>query len=317
MPICAFDIDSDGTAVAVSDPDPAATGTGLYRWLHFDLADPALPGWTAAHLPDIAARSVLQSETRPRCDAYQDGLIVNLRGVNLNPEGPLDQMVALRMWVTAGTIVTVRMRKIYALDGIRRDSAAGKGPGSIAAFLGVLSEELTHSARDAIIGIEQQADDLEDAFEEDGGDPDLSQLQTARRMVIRLRRYLSPQREALMRLASIDSPAFAASPPRLQIQEAGNIAALTNEALESLAHRLVALQDFADAQAARRRERNNYVLSVVAAIFLPLGFVTGLFGVNIAGMPGMDTPWAFAALCGGLLAMGLGSLIFLKWLKLL
>ena len=36
-----------------------------------------------------------------------------------------------------------------------------------------------------------------------------------------------------------------------------------------------------------------YVLSVVAAIFLPLGFLTGLLGVNVGGIPGVENPWAF------------------------
>ena len=45
---------------------------------------------------------------------------------------------------------------------------------------------------------------------------------------------------------------------------------------------------------------------MVAAIFLPLGFLTGLFGVNLAGMPGVDWPWAFAALAGVTAALGLG-----------
>lgn len=43
---------------------------------------------------------------------------------------------------------------------------------------------------------------------------------------------------------------------------------------------------------------NLYVLSVVAAIFLPLGFLTGLLGINIGGIPGVDDPNAFAIFCG-------------------
>ncbi|MEM8498079.1 MAG: CorA family divalent cation transporter [Pseudomonadota bacterium] len=34
--------------------------------------------------------------------------------------------------------------------------------------------------------------------------------------------------------------------------------------------------------------RNWYVLSLAAAIFLPLGFLTGVFGINVAGMLGVD-----------------------------
>jgi len=42
-------------------------------------------------------------------------------------------------------------------------------------------------------------------------------------------------------------------------------------------------------------EQNSrmYVLSVVAAIFLPLTFVTGLLGMNVAGLPGTEDPNGF------------------------
>ena len=314
MPICAFDIWSDGRAAPVTDP--AATGPGSYRWIHHDLSDPALPGWCETHLPEPAANSLLQKQTRPRCDAWQDGLILNLRGVNLNADASVDQMVSLRIWATAQTIVTVRMHKIFAASDIRTACEAGRAPPSVAEFLGDLVEGLVHRARDVVLDLEEAAEELEEQLE-DEIESDPAALQSLRRTVIRLRRYLSPQRDALVRLVGIESPIFDSGNNRHELREAANLAALSNEGLEALAHRLIALQDFADSQAARQIGRNNYVLSIVAAVFLPLSFVTGLFGVNIAGMPGMTWPGAFALLCAAMLGMGLTSIAILKWLRLL
>ncbi len=39
--------------------------------------------------------------------------------------------------------------------------------------------------------------------------------------------------------------------------------------------------------------RQMLLLSVVSAIFLPLGFITGLLGINVGGMPGAASPLAF------------------------
>jgi zinc transporter len=52
--------------------------------------------------------------------------------------------------------------------------------------------------------------------------------------------------------------------------------------------------------ASRQAEMINkrlYVLSIVAAIFLPLGLVTGVLGVNLGGIPGSDWPYGFTVLC--------------------
>ena len=60
-----------------------------------------------------------------------------------------------------------------------------------------------------------------------------------------------------------------------------------------------------------------YFLSLVSAIFLPLGFLTGLLGVNIGGIPGADNAWAFATFCGiliSLVALQMALFYRFKWL---
>jgi zinc transporter len=46
-----------------------------------------------------------------------------------------------------------------------------------------------------------------------------------------------------------------------------------------------------------------YLLSLVAAVFLPLGLVTGYLGINVGGIPGTDWRWSFAIVGVVLLAI--------------
>ena len=59
------------------------------------------------------------------------------------------------------------------------------------------------------------------------------------------------------------------------------------------------------------------VLSVVAAIFLPLGLLTGLLGMNVAGMPGTGSPAAFWIVCGLLLAIAVGLVVLFRKMRML
>ena len=101
------------------------------------------------------------------------------------------------------------------------------------------------------------------------------------------------------------------------LREAVNLVTLTEEALTSLNQRLAVIQDHTDAELARKMSRNSYILSIVAAVFLPLGFITGLFGVNVAGMPGVDTPLAFGILCLALVLLSAAMIALLRWSRLL
>ena len=63
--------------------------------------------------------------------------------------------------------------------------------------------------------------------------------------------------------------------------------------------------------------KTMYMLSIVAAVFLPLSFLTGLLGINVGGMPGVGSGsafWVTVVLLG--LLMGVQFLVFrkLKWL---
>lgn len=60
-----------------------------------------------------------------------------------------------------------------------------------------------------------------------------------------------------------------------------------------------------------------YVLSIVAAIFLPLGLLTGLLGINVGGIPGTDNSWAFTVVTVALIAIAIGLVVWfrkIKWL---
>ncbi|MDH5798208.1 MAG: zinc transporter ZntB, partial [Paracoccaceae bacterium] len=87
------------------------------------------------------------------------------------------------------------------------------------------------------------------------------------------------------------------------------------EELEAITQRLQVLQDYIFSQRSEETSRNGMILSIVAAIFLPLGFLTGLFGVNIAGMPGMEWPWAFTVLTGISVVIGIALYFLFRVLR--
>lgn len=309
MPICVFDIAEDGTATIPVTTD--LTGPARYRWWHFDLADPQLAGWCQAHLPEIPASALLQPETRPRCDAYESGLIINLRGINLNEGQQTEEMVSVRMWVTDAAVVTVRVRRVYTLQELQQSAQSQLAPPSPAAFVTELVARLTNRIQQEVNAINALADFFE-ADLDDETTPVPAELTKTRRRVIRLRRFLDPQRAAINSIATThlipkhDHPA---------LRELANRTTMAVEDLVSLQDRLSAVQDDHDLDAARKQARNGFILSVGAGIFLPISFITGLFGMNVGGMPGLDNKLAFTILCLIMLAMALALLAALRWIK--
>ena len=311
MALCVFDIFTDGHATVPQDD--ALTGAGVYRWWHFDRADPALETWTAQTLAEIPAAALLQDETRPRCDAYDNGLILNLRGINLNEGQPNDQMVSVRMWVARDVVVTVRVRRIFALEEIRQEILRDEVPPDVGSFLENLIGKLTLRVQEEVLEIAEATDACEDEIAENLATAP-SGLGDLRRQVIKLRRYLDPQRSALQKLAGMDLE-FMSHTQRLDLRELANRSILAVEELDALRDRLLTLQDHYDSKLALRQGRNGYALSLIASVFLPLGFLTGLFGVNVGGMPGVENHWAFALLSLAMIVAAFAMLAFMRWMK--
>lgn len=313
MPICVFDIAEDGSTTVPTDT--ALTGDGAYRWWHFDLADPMLPGWAQEHLHEIPATALLLPKTRPRCARFEGGLMLNLRGINMNAGQDADEMVSVRLYADESVVVTVRRSKVYAIDAMRQRAVDHFAPPSPADFIEDLVKRLTDRVEEHVSTIDQQAERYEEALE-DPETPMPRDLPDMRRSVIRLRRYIEPQRAALHRLSGLDLPLIPEE-STLELQELANRAADAVDELDELQGRLISVQDEHDANIAQRQARHGYVLSLAAAIFLPLGFLTGLFGVNVGGMPGIDSPYAFGILCLGMVGLAaamVGVLRLMRWL---
>jgi len=132
-----------------------------------------------------------------------------------------------------------------------------------------------------------------------------------RKKAIVYRRYLSPQREAISQLRMADFT-WLSDLDKRSLQESYNHVSRYVEELDAIRERAQIVKDELANMIGDRLNKNTYVLSVIAAIFLPLGFLTGLLGINIGGIPGSDQPAAFAIFCGLLVFLVAAQILIFK-----
>jgi zinc transporter len=276
-----------------SSPLSASSNPALPLWVHLDYegAD-CYTIMKELELPEAAIDGLVRADARPRALAIRNGILLNLRGVNLNPGQDPEDMVSLRLWIEKGQLISVRHRRILAAQDIREELGAGKGPVSIQDLLFVLIEKLATRIADFIDSLEERIDSHELADE--SGDPleMRSQVLQIRRQAAAVRRFLAPQREAL---ESFTRQARDVMDENyiLFIHEQSDRILRYVEDLDLVRERSMVMQEELMNRLAQEQNSRMYVLSLVAAIFLPISFVTGLFGMNVAGLPGLSNPSAF------------------------
>ncbi|WP_158538103.1 CorA family divalent cation transporter [Corallincola holothuriorum] len=70
------------------------------------------------------------------------------------------------------------------------------------------------------------------------------------------------------------------------------------EQIDTLKERLSFIKAEVEGQLAAKSEKRIYLLTIFAGIFVPMGFFTGLLGINVGGIPLADNEWGFTLVCG-------------------
>jgi len=297
------------------DQEPPA---GETLWLQLDYTDEDAQRWLtdASGIDPIVLETLLAEDTRPRCFVHGNGLLVTLRGVNLNPGEDPDDMVSIRIWLEPTRIITVSHRRLMALEDLARSLENEEGPVDCGDFLVCLSQALTRRMAGVLDNFDDGVSELEDEVLTQENYQLRGNISTLRRQAIRLRRYIAPQREVMVRLQT-EKFAFLKDLQRAQFRELSDQVTRYVEDLDSAKDRAAIVQDELEAKLGAQMNKTMYLLSIVAAIFLPLGLLTGLLGINVGGIPGTESPYAFIVVCVGLIFIAfIQALIFrrMRWM---
>ncbi len=317
--ICAYAFDGHGSGRLLDwDGLRAYRADEGWLWVHLQRDAPGSRKWLEREsgLDEILCDALLSSESRPRCESYGEGLLISLRGVNLNPGADPEDMVALVLWAEAGRVISVRRRRIMAVDSVRASIDAGRAPTTTGDFLATLAEGLVERVGPVVDALEEQVADLEEDIIANRTDGIRLRLAELRRAAIALRRYIGPQREAMSRLLTQQADWISPTDRRWLREVADRITRYVED-LDAARERAQIVQEELAARVSEQINRNMYVLSIVAAVFLPLGLLTGYLGINVGGIPGADWRWSFAIVGLGILVVaGLELWLFrkLKWI---
>lgn len=283
-------------------------------WIHCDRSSIQFEQWLMDEGIDESVReSLLASDTRPRFQQIdENSFFLIVRGVNLNKGKAPDDMLTIRLLYTPQRVITCNQQQSMAIESIANDLQQGKGPYSIEMLVVSILSQVNAKIDSFIEPIEHF---IEDQDGEEFTQEQIAEISTQHRKLLRLNRFLKPQLYALSALAKNKVSPFEPFEVHLANQ------------LDTL-QRIVDTIDFYIAQIdvinnriahinGEVMNRNTYLLSIIAGIFLPLGFLTGLFGINIGGMPGVENNNAFYWFSGVLMGIGLFEVYLFRRLKFL
>ncbi|AVX03858.1 zinc transport protein ZntB [Maritalea myrionectae] len=313
----AYDIFKDGTSKkldvnATSAADKASSAQG-FKWVHVQgNIDQLRSVLNEQDLDPLVVNALSAEETRPRCTPSEKGAILILRGVNLNEGAEPEDMISIRIWVEQNRVISCGIRRLKAIDDVVDMITSGRAPKTSGDLVAVFALRLADRVEPVVAELNEQVDGVEENLADAEMPVVRRHLAEIRRSSIILRRYMFPQRDALTTF-ELEGFSWISKLTLSHLREAVERVTRVCEELDSIRDRAQIIHDQILDERAEFMNKQMLVLTIVAAFFLPVGFLTGLLGMNVGGVPLMDNPFGFAAVCGFILfVFGIEYLIFKK-----
>ena len=255
--------------------------------------------------------AMLASGTRPRILFRKEGVLINVRGINAADPNKPEDMISLRLWIGEHSIVTCRRRDLAAVEEIIELIERGEGPSTAGEFVTMVITRVFTQMESFVEALEHRVEVLEEAFEKDADNTVIDDAVLVRRRGTIYRRHIAPQKMILERL-QVGKVAWLSEENKEELAESLDQVIRYTEMLSDLQERTKILNEEIRSRQADRLNSTAYLFSVAATIFLPLSFLTGLMGINTAGIPGANSQWGFVVFVALCAALGVAQIVYFR-----
>lgn len=298
--------------------DQALTHADWVVWLHFNARIGQARNWIhgCERLQEPLRRFLLETDERKRIERVGEGYIGVLSDIRYDFNFDPDEIATLRFYLDRGCLISTRLQPSNAADQLRTEIRQGRYFDSTAKLLLYLFESQVAKLTETTSQVRDRLDDIEDQVLAGQTRGQHVQLGMIRRQTVRLHHHFAPEHRMLQRLCR-QPPEWFEKSDRLALQEvAEEFRELINDMTETL-ERAKLLQEELSARVAEKTGNNLYILSIFTALLLPPSLMAGIFGMNVAGLPGLQDENAFLWIMLGMAAVSLLILLVLHLRRLL
>ena len=266
------------------------------------------------HFHELAVEDALAARHHPKLESYGDYLYLILHRIDFKANEHEFRTQDVDFFVSDRYLVTVHHGESRSIGRIgevctRNDLLLGEGP---AFLLHRIVDAMVDNYRPEVDELQDRLDQLEkEVFEH--SQPDLARrIIDFKRDVSSLRHVVQPQRDVVGRLARREFPLITEQLGYRFRDVYDHLVRLTDESM-FFGDRITSLLDAHLSTVSNQLNSVMKILTVIATIFMPLTFITGLYGMNV-DLPrfGLGPTLFFWVLVVIMVAISLGMLVFFR-----
>lgn len=262
-------------------------------------------------LHPLILEDILNTGQRPKFEEYDNCIFIVLKMVRYNESENILENEQLSIVLGDKFLLTFQERPGDVFDPvrerIRRQKSRIRGSGTdYLAY--ALIDTLVDNYISVIEKIGEQIEDLEEEILNSQSDDVMEKINAFKREIIYLRKSVRPSREAISKMLRTESPLIHEKnlPFFKDLDDLFNKAA---EAIETYKDLLTEHLNIYNSVVANRMNDIMKVLTIFAAIFIPLTFIAGIYGTNFEYLPELQYKYSYFIFWAVLIVMA-GALLY-------
>lgn len=294
------EVDSVGAAEWLSGNKPPEA----FLWLHFSLANTGGERWMRQHLalPETFHEALREEAGSTRLEQDGSALVSVIHDVHFDFTFDPADVSSVTLCVQPDLLLSARLRPLRSVDRLRAAVKTQQNFRSPADLLAHLLRDQAEVLSDIVRKSTTRVNRIEDKFLENRVSGSRRELGSLRRVLVRLQRLLAPEPAALFRLLS-RPPAWIREEDLQDLREAAEEFSTAVADSAALVERIRLIQEELADHVNEQSNRTLFVLTVVTVLALPVNVATGLFGMNVGGIPFADFGGGFILIAGALVLL--------------
>jgi zinc transporter len=296
--ICGYHFDPSGAALPVASTEDAARLLGSemegFVWLHMNLSHTASLRWLRTHagLSENFFDALVDGSRSARIERDEEALFAVLNDVTFDFSFDAQEVETLWLSVNRQLVVSARRRPLRSVDRLRTAVRRGVQLASSVDLLDHLLRDQADELQRILRRASERLDDIEDEVLAGRHQRHGAELAGLRRLMVRLQRLLTPEPSALARVLA-RPPGWMSADDLQQLTQANEEFSLVLRDIAALQDRIKLMQDESATKVAEENNRSLYMLTMVTVLALPINLTSGLFGMNVGGIPLAESPSGF------------------------
>jgi magnesium transporter len=262
----------------------------------------------------LVLEDILNTHQRPKLEEYDNYLYIVLKSLRPETETFSVNYEQISLVVMENFVFTFKEKTDDLLQPIMQRIRNSKGR-----IKSQGADYLTYAILDTVVdqnfvlidALDEMVTTLEDELYSHPTQETLKKIQRIKREVISIRKHVSPVRELMAGLLRSESGLIHAD-THIYLRDVSDHTIRVIESVESHRDILSSLVEIYISTVSNRMNEVMKVLTVFASIFIPLTFLTGIYGMNFEFMPELSWRWAYPVLWVVFISISVGLLVYFK-----